>query len=118
MRRLLGNDSPDTMVPWINCLMAGAMPGDGAALVAAADSVVAITESKMPQGHPMITDMKAIRDYIAATNGYPLRFDWKYASELEPYAGYYGAGSRAYLSLPVIYGSTWAWQQAHRLWQT
>lgn len=104
LRRLLGNDSPDTMVPWINCLMAGAMPGDGAALVAAADSVVAITESKMPQGHPMITDMKAIRDYIAATNGYPLRFDWKYAGELEPYAGYYGAGSRAYLSLPVIYG--------------
>lgn len=104
LRRLLGNDSPDTMVPWINCLMAGAMPGDGAAIVAAADSVVAITESKMPQGHPMITDMKAIRDYIAATNGYPLRFDWKYAGELEPYAGYYGAGSRAYLSLPVIYG--------------
>lgn len=52
----------------------------------------------------MITDMKAIRDYIAASNGYPLRFDWKYAGELEPYAGYYGAGSRAYLSLPVIYG--------------
>mgnify|MGYP000134550917 CR=1 FL=1 len=47
---------------------------------------------------------EAIRDYIAAANGYPLRFDWKYAGELEPYAGYYGAGSRAYLSLPVIYG--------------
>ena len=103
-RRLLGNDSPDTMVPWINCLMAGAVPGDGAALVAAADSVVAITERHMPQGHPMITDMKAIRDYIAATNGCPLRFDWKYAGEIEPYAGYYGAGTRAYLSLPVLYG--------------
>ena len=104
MRRLLGNDSPDTMVPWINCLITGAMPGNGAALVASADSVVAMAERYLPKGHPMITDIKAMRDNVAASNDYPLRFGWKYLDEIFPYAKYYGINNKASISLPVIYG--------------
>lgn len=110
-RRLLRPDSPDLMAPWMNCLMAGAVQADGLSQVASADSVVAMAERYMPQGHPMVTEMKAIRDYIAAACGYPLRFDWKYADDMEACGRYYGTDSKMYLLLPATYALNMAMAQ-------
>ena len=96
-RRVLGSDNADVTVPWINYLLYCAGTADGSSLVASADSVVSLAEANFPEGHPYLCDIKAIRDYIAAASGYPMRFAWKYKDFLATYRSFYGRYGSGYV---------------------
>ena len=97
-RRMPRNGHPDFATPMMNYLMSRTGKDDGQQLVTSADSIVALTESALPTGHPCIADTKALRDYIAAVNGQPMKFTHEYADMAAACRAFYGEETPGYLS--------------------
>ena len=97
-RRMPRNGHPDFATPMMNYLMSRTGKDDGQRLTATADSIVAVTESALPTGHPAIADTKALRDYIAAVNGQPMKFTHEYADMAAACRAFYGKETPGYLS--------------------
>ena len=97
-RRMPRNGHPDFATPMMNYLMSRTGKDDGQQLVTSADSIVALTESALPTGHPAIADTKALRDYIAAVNGQPMKFTHEYADMAAACRAFYGEETPGYLS--------------------
>ena len=97
-RRMPRNGHPDFATPMMNYLMSRTGKDDGQQLVTSADSIVALTESALPTGHPCIADTKALRDYIAAVNGQPMKFTQEYADLAAACRAFYGEETPGYLS--------------------
>ena len=97
-RRMPRNGHPDFATPMMNYLMSRTGKDDGQQLVTSADSIVALTKSALPTGHPAIADTKALRDYIAAVNGQPMKFTHEYADMAAACRAFYGEETPGYLS--------------------